>query len=452
MKKQHIVLLSSLALVGMVAAGSIEASAQEAVTNKKETKTETRAGAFQVNGITYSPIAGTSNEVQTLTHIAEQLPSNLVIPEKVTDPTTSIEYTVTRINNGSFTFKGDNPLQDTLKSVVVPKTVKQIGSNAFGHRSQLEQVTLNTGLEVIEPNAFVESVALHTINLPEGLKIIGASAFTKCKSLKSITIPDSVMQIGNAAFKESGLTEIRIPAGLVNANDLELDSLAAPNLEKIIFTSGITGLDVTSVFGTPEKTGYTFAGWKDSTGKTLDASELTVLAAKGNFSLTAAWETAGTTTPEPTSGVSDASITILEQQPTGALSFGNITEDAKIVFNDLTLNSSDQTATEDTSKTNAKVVVNDTRTDKTNGWNVAVKYIDTNFVDKKMKLALKPTLAGTALSNVALSEEMQTLFGNDGKQEASYTIGLNPELTIPASFSETGEQKTQIEWTLTPEV
>lgn len=53
-----------------------------------------------------------------------------------------------------------------------------------------------------------------TVNLPQSLETIGTHAFYNIDTLKSITLPDNLQVIEEAAFEGSGLTEIRVPAGV----------------------------------------------------------------------------------------------------------------------------------------------------------------------------------------------------------------------------------------------
>ena len=53
-----------------------------------------------------------------------------------------------------------------------------------------------------------------TVHLPQSLERIGTHAFYYIDTLKSITLPGNLQVIEEAAFEGSGLTEIRVPAGV----------------------------------------------------------------------------------------------------------------------------------------------------------------------------------------------------------------------------------------------
>lgn len=83
--------------------------------------------------------------------------------------------------DGRYKTEGDSRC---LVSVVVPGSVKSIGSRAFAKCENLERITLK-----------------------EGVEAIGSNAFTGCERLKSLWLPASVRQIDGWAFYGSGLIE-----------------------------------------------------------------------------------------------------------------------------------------------------------------------------------------------------------------------------------------------------
>jgi len=109
----------------------------------------------------------------------------------------------------SFFFFGNNT---TLESVLLPSTVKTIGTSAF--RSQMSLANVNfgelTSLESIGDNAFNGCDHLTEIDFSSSiLEQVGASAFANCYSITAIKLPASVTSIGNKAFFACpNLTEI----------------------------------------------------------------------------------------------------------------------------------------------------------------------------------------------------------------------------------------------------
>ncbi|MCD7972918.1 MAG: leucine-rich repeat protein [Candidatus Azobacteroides sp.] len=176
--------------------------------------------------------------------------------------TVVIEKGVTRIGNSAFyNMLGGLPMFNSLRKIIIPNTVKSIGSNAFygcraiteitipesvesiGYRAfystawETEQpdgvvyagnvlytykgtmpdfttITVAEGTKGIGGSAFSTYKGLTAIILPEGLKVIGASAFTNCSNLPEITLPASLETIEEGAFSGCAFHEIAIPAAV----------------------------------------------------------------------------------------------------------------------------------------------------------------------------------------------------------------------------------------------
>lgn len=131
---------------------------------------------------------------------------------------------------------------EALPSINLPAGVTSIEDYAFNHCTSLKSITIPDGVTSIEDYAFWCCKALPSITLPAKLESIGEWAFATCESLTSINIPEEVTSIGNNAFayctsltnvtclattppslgtdvfkNSSALTEIRVPAGSVDA-------------------------------------------------------------------------------------------------------------------------------------------------------------------------------------------------------------------------------------------
>lgn len=64
-----------------------------------------------------------------------------------------------------------------IKSIVFPSTLRKICDRCFGNCRQFVTVIMNNGLEVIEKEAFSFCGILKNIELPKSLKQIGTQAF-----------------------------------------------------------------------------------------------------------------------------------------------------------------------------------------------------------------------------------------------------------------------------------
>ena len=80
----------------------------------------------------------------------------------------------------------------SLKSIVIPEGVTEIGEDAFSVNKGLKQVVLPGTLKTIDKMAFNNCSCLTEIILPDGLESIGEFCFDGCESLQELRIPESV--------------------------------------------------------------------------------------------------------------------------------------------------------------------------------------------------------------------------------------------------------------------
>ncbi len=110
--------------------------------------------------------------------------------------------------------------------VVIPDTVKSIGSSAFLSCKELTSVVIPDSVTSIGESAFKGCENLESISIPDTVTSIGSSAFYNCKKITSITIPDSVKSMGYNVFY--GCTSLK--------------DLTTPYLEESMEFSGCTSL------------------------------------------------------------------------------------------------------------------------------------------------------------------------------------------------------------------
>lgn len=148
--------------------------------------------------------------------------TSLVIPDSVK-----------RIGSGSF--QGDFHAKSKLKSVTLPKECviegtafaytglesltlgsgitlydEYGGSSVFSGCTSLKEVTIDT--ENITASCFEGCTALTTINWGNSIKTIQQHAFSGCTSLKNVVLPNGLERIGNYAFYECYLESLSVPA------------------------------------------------------------------------------------------------------------------------------------------------------------------------------------------------------------------------------------------------
>ncbi|MBR6516560.1 MAG: leucine-rich repeat domain-containing protein [Bacilli bacterium] len=101
-----------------------------------------------------------------------------------------------------------------ITDIVIPRSVKNIGKNAFAFSTNLKTVVFeeNNILERLNEKVFAYCTSLESINIPFGVKRISEEAFANCSSLTQITVPDSVTEINIGAFSKcSSLESITLP-------------------------------------------------------------------------------------------------------------------------------------------------------------------------------------------------------------------------------------------------
>lgn len=88
--------------------------------------------------------------------------------------------------------------------IVIPEGITEIADSVFMDCTQIEKVTLPSTLKVIGAGAFKDCTNLKEINIPYGVTTIGERAFENCTSVYMV-LPDTVTTIGDGAF--SGCTQ-----------------------------------------------------------------------------------------------------------------------------------------------------------------------------------------------------------------------------------------------------
>ena len=123
---------------------------------------------------------------------------------------------------GDAAFKASFDTGSPITSVTIPSAVTEIGKQAFMDCSELKEVHIAQGVQVIgvsafercgievmvlpssvtriEGNAFAYNFSLRSVGMSASLAYIGDYAFAGCCTLPSITIPATVTYIGEAAF------------------------------------------------------------------------------------------------------------------------------------------------------------------------------------------------------------------------------------------------------------
>lgn len=206
----------------------------------------------------------------------------IIVPSYFIDPTSSNRIPITRIAS-HFLYNAEE-----VTAVLLPDSIRTIGSAAFGGCSSLSKIRLSQNLESIETGAFVDS-ALTEITLPASVNSLaeGCFLFDGCTDLVSVTvdekneyyrsesnciirnqddvliaaggasvIPDTVKRIGEFAFSgQRNLTEVTVPASVTEISDSAF--ARCTGLKRVVFSEGLKFL------GNSERQDWTTAWWGD---------------------------------------------------------------------------------------------------------------------------------------------------------------------------------------------
>ncbi len=168
--------------------------------------------------------------------------------------------------------------------IVIPKTVTEIGENAFAGLSDddstIRYISFEEGsaIQTIGKEAFRYNSDLVEIILPEGLKEIKEGAFSNTKNLAGIIIPESVTYIGKRAFADGAKlknVEIRAVEFTTDVNKNNYTDTSKFDKECIFYNSNIRTIIIGSkVSSFPD---YLFLGAKFSDSEEVAEADLITL-------------------------------------------------------------------------------------------------------------------------------------------------------------------------------
>lgn len=118
----------------------------------------------------------------------------------------TIPDSVTEIGNSSFSGC------TSLTLIEIPDSVITIGEGVFQDCKYLEKAAISNNVETIPNCAFSGCTALTSFIFPHNVTHIGESSFERCSNLTTVIIPDNISYIGSYAFKGcSSLRELVFP-------------------------------------------------------------------------------------------------------------------------------------------------------------------------------------------------------------------------------------------------
>lgn len=87
-----------------------------------------------------------------------------------------------------------------LEKIILPKSIKMIGSGAFWHCKSLKNIKLPNETILLDKGCFQFS-GLKEIILPDSVREIGCSSFEGCDELENVLLSENLVTIREAAFK-----------------------------------------------------------------------------------------------------------------------------------------------------------------------------------------------------------------------------------------------------------
>lgn len=91
---------------------------------------------------------------------------------------------------------------ESVKTLVLPESLRQIGAYAFANYLSLEKVVIPDSVEHIYESAFLNCKELKTVVMGKGLTYqISHEIFKGCEKLEEIVLPEGITRIGSGAFK-----------------------------------------------------------------------------------------------------------------------------------------------------------------------------------------------------------------------------------------------------------
>ncbi|MGM9860342.1 MAG: leucine-rich repeat protein [Muribaculaceae bacterium] len=216
------------------------------------------ADNFTVNGLTYTATSETT--VMVISVSDDYLSENegyIAIPASVEYESTT--YDVTKIHMNSFESCTD------LKSVYIPASITEIGTDVFLGCSNLEKIVVESDNTVYDSrhncNAIIETASntlitgskntkipnnvttiaarafkwsgITTITIPSSVTTIGEEAFSRCEDLLSVTFDNCPAAIGESAFEDCGITSLVIPESIVSIDKCAFKDCL--NLKTVLF-------------------------------------------------------------------------------------------------------------------------------------------------------------------------------------------------------------------------
>ena len=112
-----------------------------------------------------------------------------------------------------------------IATYTVPETVEKIEKSAFNTVLFVEEIIIPDNVTTIYDQAFFQALNLKRVRLPAHIKLIDQNCFARCSSLEEIFIPSEVATIKNSSFTEcDALEKVIISEGVTTIESYAFES------------------------------------------------------------------------------------------------------------------------------------------------------------------------------------------------------------------------------------
>lgn len=158
------------------------------------------------------------------------------------------KQTVVRLNG---TFMNN----ETLQSVMIPKTVTEITGGAFSGCSSLAEIILPDKLKTIGSSVFKGCSRLSSLLLPKNVSRIGAGFAANCIALKELRLSDKIKEIPYNVIEGCvSLEELHLPEKCKTISNYAFAGLKS--LKRLHIPTSVTGIGYDAVVDCPGLTIY----------------------------------------------------------------------------------------------------------------------------------------------------------------------------------------------------
>ncbi len=165
-----------------------------------------------------------------------------------------------------------------LKSINIPKSVTEIENSAFNMCSSLETVSFedNSQLKIIGASAFSGCSSIKVLVIPDSVEEIGVGGFAGLSSLEDLTIGSNVKIIDKNGFvSATSLKSVTIPSSVTKIGQ---NAFSVTKKNAVSILESVTFSDTTGSWYATSSTDYTggekIEGFPSSTDKAANATAL----------------------------------------------------------------------------------------------------------------------------------------------------------------------------------